>query len=292
MSNPATYMWLRPPRPERGTDVARLRSEAEGHGGVCPAHASDLRSRLDALSVALRGALTEEDIARTTTWLERHWPWTIAGSFARGGYRWVLTGGYEDAFVLVLLCEANGPMAGSLDIVVCRAEEWLPSWPRPPLLPRDCVTVSTRALPQGIHFWSHLDAGEIDTDSVLQLVKLGAAAVRDAAAGGGYSELGGATIERAHLCRRCAAVDWHPDGCPVCKASGVFRVAWGAVRKPSRTALLVLLMLALPWAGLVVASVVRFVLRRDDLSAIAVLVVFVLGAVGLVALHRHFRDRA
>jgi len=231
MTQPATFVWLRPPRPERVPAADRIRREASRARGAPPPHAKELRHELLQLSSSLDGELVEEDAARTAAWLNGRWPWEIAGSFASGGYRWLVTGRQGSAHVFVLLCEPAGVSAGSLDVVVVDAGGILPTWPRPPRLPRSYVTVSTRAMPHGLHFWCHLDAVDLEPDLVMCLVGLGAGAVADAIGGGGRDQLGGVPLTRAGICARCSAVSAVHD-CVLCHADMCFRIVWGAVRRP------------------------------------------------------------
>ncbi|MBL8743067.1 MAG: hypothetical protein JNK04_18285, partial [Myxococcales bacterium] len=170
--------------------------------------------------------LREEDAAGTTAWLDAHWPWELAASFEPGGYRWIIMGKQGAAVVLVLLCETTELRSGSLDVVVVHERGILPNWPTPPKLPRSHVTFSTRALPHGVHFWSHLDATELDAAQVTRLVALAARALEAAEPGELECEIG-----TARICARCSAVSQRRI-CALCDASLSFRVAWGAVQRP------------------------------------------------------------
>jgi hypothetical protein len=224
-----TFAWLRPPRPERQPAARRIDGEASRDRGVAPQHATELRRELTQLASLLQGHLSEEDAGRATAWLEAHWPWEIAASFERGGYRWLVTGKHGADLVFILLCETTPVRSGSLDVVVVDARGILPNWPRPPKLPRSYVTISTRALPHGIHFWCHLDAAELDADHVARLVSLGAAALEAAKVEPG--ERATPEISRARICARCSAVSTSRV-CTVCDGALCFRVAWGAVQRP------------------------------------------------------------
>jgi hypothetical protein len=224
-----TFAWLRPPRPERQPAARRIEREASREQSGAPSHGTELRRELTQLASTLQGDLSEEDVDKATAWLDAHWPWEVAASFEPGGYRWLVTGRHGGARVFILLCETTELRSGSLDVVVVDARGILLTWPRPPKLPRSYVTISTRALPQGVHFWCHLDATELDADHVAHLASLGAGALEAASAEAGKPA--GPEVSRARICARCSAISSRRV-CQVCDATLCFPVAWGALQRP------------------------------------------------------------
>jgi len=207
----------------------RISQEASLATGPPPPHAQELRRELLQLARFLEGELLEDSAAHVAAWLDTHWPWEIAGSFEPGGYRWLVTGRLGMARVFILVCETTDQRSGSVDVVVAGGDGILPNWPRPPKLPCSDVTISTRALPHGVHFWTHLNASDLDSDHVISLVSLGAAALKEAAQG--TRKQLGLKVSRARICARCSAVS-ASRVCPICNAELCFRVAWGALRRP------------------------------------------------------------